>query len=1188
MLQIKNLSKTYKTKGGVVTKALDDVTVDFPERGLVFLLGKSGSGKSTLLNMIGGLDRPDSGEVIVKGRSSKDFSQSDFDSYRNTYVGFIFQEYNVLNEFNIEQNIALALQLQGKKNDKAAVDALLKEVDLEGFNKRKPNTLSGGQKQRIAIARALIKDPEIIMADEPTGALDSATGKQVLEILKKLSKTKLVIIVSHDQDFAEEYGDRIIELKDGKIISDKTKEFVAPKTINENVTIVNENVIDIKDADKLSEADFKEIYKLLKKQKGEVLISSGEGTVQATKKAARVGESNHSEVFADTKKVDIKEYNGDETKFIRSRMPFSRALKMGASGLKTKPIRLTFTILLSVVSMTLFGVASTLMLYRPAYSLSMALENCERTSEAINKSYKYKGRSVTIDNSTGEVTNEGGEWEYSTDTYFGKSELEELNAQTNNKFIGVYNYFPGTNSYNSDSFRFRNIAMPSESSDYYSLARSFFGVSDASPSWFSQNGFAFAGEIPTKDNEVAISNYLADFFKASGSFGTINSYNDLLGKTLEFDNSYYYGKGTPNKLTISGVIDFGPIPSKFDTLKEAKPASQSDSDRQKELSAFRSVISTSLYTTGFVSPSFFDKYVAVSTSEGSYEQSADVRGIMFNEQPFMEGQYDEIGQYDYYENILIYDDMAKPSYTFYDKSFKEIDAPQLKDDEIILPYDSWYQNYARIEYFSEVNDALNLAQNIDTNDPALISFEEDYWSQEPETALAKAIKRLVGASNRGFQDYEEGYTPDEDKAFAMTELRKFIVRGYEVSYLKATTNLIAQYIDFNGASAPEGWESEEMIALREALTNGSAFSDTQMNALKSNCQSIIEADNNLSYIPTVAFINGPLIEVASWKSYSDLDALSQTYGYGGYYDMTSSMQGTGYSASDVATLKSFAKALYKNLYGKDLLDSDFSSFYSGLNLIEPIYCSDSTFLPENVYSLDYAGTSKTFKVVGYYKSNSNNGGWSRVLNRSAIKQYLIDSYSWKEIRESDYVEPTDMRYSFLIAATHYSLDDIELFTKNHGTYYYTMSNDIYREVSFFTDMITTLSTVFLIVGGVTGVLAGLLLLNFISVSIASKSKDIGILRAVGARGSDVFKIFYSESSIIAAICFVLSVIGTGLVCFFMNREMVNSLLGVPLLEFGAINILLVLGVSVVFSFVATFLPVMLAAKKPPVEAIRSL
>ncbi|MCX4286862.1 MAG: ATP-binding cassette domain-containing protein, partial [Clostridia bacterium] len=117
--------------------------------GMVFLLGRSGSGKSTLLNVAGGLDKPDSGEVIVKGKSSKDFTGSDFDSYRNTFVGFVFQEYNILNEFNIEQNIALALQLQGKKNDKEAVNAILEQVDLAGMGKRKPNTLSGGQKQRV-------------------------------------------------------------------------------------------------------------------------------------------------------------------------------------------------------------------------------------------------------------------------------------------------------------------------------------------------------------------------------------------------------------------------------------------------------------------------------------------------------------------------------------------------------------------------------------------------------------------------------------------------------------------------------------------------------------------------------------------------------------------------------------------------------------------------------------------------------------------------------------------------------------------------------------------------------------------------------------------------------------------------------------------------------------------------------
>ena len=220
MLEVRNLSKVYKPKKGVPVRAIDNISLKFPEKGMVFLLGKSGSGKSTLLNLLGGLDRYDGGEIIIKDVSSASFKQSHFDSYRNTYLGFIFQEYNILEEFNVGANIALALELQGRKATDEEINRILKQVDLEGYGNRKPNELSGGQKQRVAIARALVKNPEIIMADEPTGALDSATGRQVLDTLKKLSAEKLVIVVSHDREFAEKYADRIIELADGRVISD--------------------------------------------------------------------------------------------------------------------------------------------------------------------------------------------------------------------------------------------------------------------------------------------------------------------------------------------------------------------------------------------------------------------------------------------------------------------------------------------------------------------------------------------------------------------------------------------------------------------------------------------------------------------------------------------------------------------------------------------------------------------------------------------------------------------------------------------------------------------------------------------------------------------------------------------------------------------------------------------------------
>lgn len=272
ILEVKNICKTYRPKKGAETKALDDVSVSFPETGMVFLLGKSGSGKSTLLNICGGLDRADSGEIIIKGKSSKDFTPTDFDSCRNTLVGFVFQEYNILSEFTVEDNIALALELQNKKRDEKRIAEILKNVDLEEFAKRKPNTLSGGQKQRVAIARALVKEPQIILADEPTGALDSSTGKQVLDTLKKLSENKLVIVVSHDRDFAEQYGDRIVELKDGKIISDVSKARAESAALSANLTVSGDTLC-VKSGAALSDTDFEAVKAFLTRTEGSVVIS---------------------------------------------------------------------------------------------------------------------------------------------------------------------------------------------------------------------------------------------------------------------------------------------------------------------------------------------------------------------------------------------------------------------------------------------------------------------------------------------------------------------------------------------------------------------------------------------------------------------------------------------------------------------------------------------------------------------------------------------------------------------------------------------------------------------------------------------------------------------------------------------------------------------------------------------------
>ena len=236
MLKLKNITKIYTT-GNEKLKALDGIDITFRKSEFVSILGPSGCGKTTLLNIIGGLDRYTSGDLIINGKSTKYFKDRDWDSYRNYSVGFVFQNYNLIGHQTVLSNVELALTISGvskKERRKRAIKAL-EEVGLRNHINKKPNQLSGGQMQRVAIARALVNNPDIILADEPTGALDTKTSIQVMEILKKISKDKLVIMVTHNPDLAQKYSSRIIKILDGKIIddSDEVKETSKEEKVND-------------------------------------------------------------------------------------------------------------------------------------------------------------------------------------------------------------------------------------------------------------------------------------------------------------------------------------------------------------------------------------------------------------------------------------------------------------------------------------------------------------------------------------------------------------------------------------------------------------------------------------------------------------------------------------------------------------------------------------------------------------------------------------------------------------------------------------------------------------------------------------------------------------------------------------------------------------------------------------------
>lgn len=237
MVKLENINKYYQS-GDEKIHALKNINLELPYQGLVFVLGQSGCGKSTLLNILGGLDKPEEGRILIEGADFNKFNSNQLNDYLNSYLGFVFQEYNILKDLNLYDNIALPLEMQkvNKKEIKERTLNIIETVGLSELRKRKINQLSGGQRQRIAVARALIKNPKMIIADEPTGNLDSVTGATIFDLFKELSKDRLIVIVSHDEESAYKYGDRVIRIEDGALVEDIN----APFTENDNNVLIKE------------------------------------------------------------------------------------------------------------------------------------------------------------------------------------------------------------------------------------------------------------------------------------------------------------------------------------------------------------------------------------------------------------------------------------------------------------------------------------------------------------------------------------------------------------------------------------------------------------------------------------------------------------------------------------------------------------------------------------------------------------------------------------------------------------------------------------------------------------------------------------------------------------------------------------------------------------------------------------
>lgn len=359
MISVEQLTKVYKSKKGAPTTALDGITFDLPDKGMVFVLGKSGSGKSTLLNMLGGLDTITSGDVIADGNRFSTFTDADYDNYRNSFVGFVFQDFCLIESFTVRENIMLALNLEGVDNDGEMYD-VAERLEIEDLLDRLPKELSGGQRQRVAIARAIIKKPGLVLADEPTGNLDSKSAQQVLETLQMISKDSLVMVVSHNPDDAEKYGDRIIEIADGKIINDhvKNKDASFEVAFDENEIILPCNT-------NITEGD---IDKINDKIKG-----SGFKLKQGTK------------LFSATPTVE-GEHRGFSLK--ASKLSAKNMGRISVNFLKSKWIGFLVSVLMASAIIIMFGLCQLFASFNSEKTMEKALQDNNSDVFVLQKAYR--------------------------------------------------------------------------------------------------------------------------------------------------------------------------------------------------------------------------------------------------------------------------------------------------------------------------------------------------------------------------------------------------------------------------------------------------------------------------------------------------------------------------------------------------------------------------------------------------------------------------------------------------------------------------------------------------------------------------------------------------------------------------------------------------------------------------------
>ena len=1171
MLQIKNISKTYKT-GNLVQRALDDVSLNLRDNEFVASLGPSGSGKTTLLNIIGGLDRYDSGDLIINGISTKKYKDRDWDSYRNHTVGFVFQSYNLIPHQTVLANVELALTISGisgKERRERAIKAL-EEVGLGEQIHKKPNQMSGGQMQRVSLARALVNNPDILLADEPTGALDSETSIQVMDLLKEVAKDRLVVMVTHNPELAYQYATRIVKVKDGKLLEDsdpyEIPEGEAPEPVHKNM---GKSSMSFLTALSLS-------FNNLKTKKARTILVSFAGSIGIIGIAMILSLSHGvNKYIEDIEEKTMSEYPLQITKTTTNMMSMSEDMMSSKKATSTDNKVREMQILTQMVSGTEYNDLKSLKTY-----LESGQSDIKNQTKAIEYDYGITPQ-IYLQEDNGDVRKVCPDQTLSSLTgsssmmlaMMGSSGMEQFHALPENEALYKDQYDVKAGHWPENDHEC--VVILTQNGQLYDMTLYSLGLK--------------SGAELDKILEAVKEDQSVEINEEPGAY----DYNDFLGITLKLVNaSDYY------------VYDdeFSVWKDKSDNQQYVKDLVKNGEDlkvvgvvQPKEGQDF------TMLTAGVGYPASLLDHVIDKAAQSDIvkDQLKDKKTNVFNGKSFDDPD-DEGG--------LNMEDLFKIDEEAFKDAFK-IDTSRMNMDT---------------SAFSDMDfSGVDMSDLIDANalSAAMPSFSandiQDIMNGVSVNLTQDTMTELFNALLKGYQD-SVGDDPATDITGLTDGLKQYLTSDEAVQYLSQKLKEILQ-------PQLEGVITEDMLK----SFVGRVMEDYQDFALKQENPDDFNA-NFRAYLETDAVSRILSEELAGIKDKLSSVTITDDQikeiltdlanGYGEYAKANNLAQPDKIQAAFLKYISSDAgqklllqyvekivdtKTLQANLQNKmasvmggftNELTSQISSAMGkvmeqvGTNLQKSMGNAMTSLMGnmQDIFSIDPDAFAKAIQVnmseddlqelmtslmttgTVSYESNLNKMGYADEDDPQTISIYPIDFDSKQVVDQiiEDYND--DMKNS--------GQDDKVI----------SYTDMVGMMMSSVTSIVNMISYVLIAFVAISLVVSSIMIGVITYISVLERRKEIGILRAIGASKGNVGAVFNAETFIIGLLAGVIGIVLT-LIAIFPTNYIIHTVSGNTdvnaALPIGAAFILIAL--SVVLTLLGGLIPANKASKSDPVTALRT-